>query len=126
MKPRKTDALTQDQKALVLESFIPEIKKIWSHIKAFVGLSGGDAWEERAKEAALARFDESREGFKFIKRQYLEKKKLYWISRSNEYRDFQGGLLKMMVMDNFGFHMSVRRINTIVKESMKDINKISR
>ena len=101
IKPRKIETLSQDQKKLVLENFIPEIRMIWSHIKTFVGLSGGDGWEDRVKQAALAHFDDSKGWFKFIRREHLEKKELYFLNQTQEFRDFQGKLLKMMVMDRY-------------------------
>jgi hypothetical protein len=116
------DNLSDDQRALVLEKFVQEVKLIWSHIKAIVGLSICiDGWEESAKKATLARFDDSKGAFKFIKRQHLENNELYSVTESNAYRDFRGALLHMMVKSYFKLDISVRRLNAMVNKHEENI-----
>jgi hypothetical protein len=86
----------------IIESALPEIEEIYVAIKR-VGFSGTLVGaEEKWKEAALDRFDDSRKGFKLIKREYLEENSLYLFTVGKEKRDFEGGLLKRIVKDQTG------------------------
>lgn len=78
---------------------MPEIKEIYSAIKN-IGFSSRivDA-EKKWKTAALNRFDDSKKGFEFIKREYLEDDDIYRFTSGQERRDFEGKVLQIILRD---------------------------
>jgi hypothetical protein len=58
-------------------------------------IDAGTKW----REAALNRFDNSRKGYLFIKRDFLEDKNLYFFRPGHEKTDFQKKLLQRVLMD---------------------------
>jgi hypothetical protein len=51
------------------------------------------------KKAVLSSFDDSKKGFKYIKREYLEDKILYELRDGKEKHDFIGKLLQMVIRE---------------------------
>jgi hypothetical protein len=88
-----TRRLRTDSRYNVASRALPEIDRIWSVIK-----DEGAIWKtnmEDQKQAALDRFDDSRRGFQYVKREYVEDDDLYMFnSPSQEKRDFRLKLLR--------------------------------
>lgn len=75
----------------------PEIKRIFSAIKK-VGFSGrlNDA-ETNWREAALTAYGDSKKGFRFLRREYLEDKELYFFTGGQGKRDFESKLYRKII-----------------------------
>jgi len=83
----------------MVEKSLPEVIEVFSSIKK-IGFTGRlvDS-EKKWMNSALERFDDSKKGWEYIKREFLEDKKLYWLNQTKEKRDFIGVLLKKIVED---------------------------
>lgn len=83
----------------MVEKSLPEVIEIFSSIKK-IGFTGRliDS-EKKWMNSALERFDDSKKDWKYIKREFLEDKKLYFLNEGKEKRDFIGRLLKKIVED---------------------------
>lgn len=98
----------------------PEIDEIYSSIKK-VGFSGRLVnGPEKWRKAALERYDDSRHGFNYIKREFLEDGDLYDFAPGQERRDFYGKLftkiIKSMGLGNYGG----QRLRKLLKEEKID------
>lgn len=95
----------QDRELInLMDNARPEIEEIYSSILA-VGFSGNLLYDEEDlekewKEAALNRYQQNMQRFKYIKRPYLEDSKLYAFSGGQERRDFVGRILKKIMQEN--------------------------
>lgn len=93
-KTRRRKFLPEEAKRILKEAKV-EAERIYLALKT-VGFSTyvrAIEWEK----AALSSFDDSKRGFKYIKREYLEDKKLYELSGGKEKRDFIGRLIQIVV-----------------------------
>ena len=110
----------------IIESALPEIKKIYSAIKSQVGFSGrlGGGEEAEWKAAALEGFKDSKKGFKLVKQGHLEDPNLYRFAETQQKRDFEEKLLQKIVENETGvrygspsLRKTVRRIRARKRES---------
>jgi hypothetical protein len=82
----------------VLKTALPEIEKVYSAIKqvGFTYRVGEADW----RQAALDCFDNNKQGFRAIKREYLKDTSLYESLRGGKEReDFIGGMLQKIIND---------------------------
>jgi hypothetical protein len=86
----------------VVQEALPEIEEIWAAIKK-IGVSerSGDK-EEAWREEALRRFNDSKKGWEWVKREYLEEGRLYAWNPGQGQRDFWSALLRRIVADKTG------------------------
>ena len=78
--------------------------------------------EKKWRDSALKYFDENRDKFKAIRREYLLDKSLYTLNSGKEKRDFKAGLFTKVVEDPFQdfYTISGRRILEDYKKSKKE------
>lgn len=91
----------EDSKVMELINAVrAEIESLYDAVKK-MGFSGRDvsATEQQWQTAALTHFDDNEAEFKFIKRKYLEDRKIYYFTGGKERRDFIGRLLKTTMQD---------------------------
>jgi hypothetical protein len=73
-----------------------EVDFFYSIIKS-VGIKGVNDRERKWEQAVLKRYDDSLNGFQYIKRSYLEDAALYGVDDTNPKRDFQSKLLQKII-----------------------------
>jgi len=102
-----------------IKEAINEIDKIYTEIKA-VGLSRKEIdHEKKWRNAALARFDDTKKEWKYIKRKFLDNHSLYSLNGGQEKRDFQARLLQKISEDQGVPSFGINRMNRIIKKSKK-------
>ena len=114
-KRKKKEKVFPEEGISVLEKALPEIEEIYFAVKV-VGFSSRlvDA-ESKWRSAALKRYDDSRRGYKFIKREYLEDEGIYRLTAGQEKRDFEGKLLQKVIKDNKLGRYGIQLLRGIVK-----------
>jgi hypothetical protein len=95
----------------LIKEAMPEIEIIYTAVKEKVGFSGRDnVGEKDWQAAALKIFDKDVSQFTFIKREYLEEKKIYFFTGGQERRDFVGGILQMIVKKELAISMGAQEL----------------
>ena len=82
----------------IIEQAYSEIDYFYSIIKS-VGIKGVSNREEKWKKTILKRYDDSRKGFRYIKKSYLDDYDLYLVDDTNSKRDFQSILFQKIITD---------------------------
>lgn len=98
------DKTPSNDEIVFFENVGTEIENIFKHIKKTIGFSAyKENLDGQLKEAALNKFDNEKESFKYIKREHLEDRSLYETADTNQKRDFIGKLLQKLRGDGSGY-----------------------
>ena len=95
----------------------PEIDKLYNAISSVGFSSSIHNAEKKWKKAALEAFDDSKKGFKAIKREYLEDNNLYYFAGGQAKRDFEGKIFQKIIRDNGLGHYGSQLLRGIYKKS---------